>query len=173
MTDREPTAELDPTFSSVDAIATTWSEARNELEHAEIFWLATVRPDGRPHSTPLIAVWLDGACWFVTGRTERKAMNLGANPQVVLTTGCNDLNSGLDVVLEGEAEQATETGVLERVAAAFRAKYPDPFKFTLGDFEGGGGKALVFRIVPRKAFGFRHLPTSSQTRFLFADALDE
>jgi hypothetical protein len=170
MTDREPTAELDPAFSSANATVTLWTEARKELEQAEIFWLATVRPDGRPHCTPLISVWLDGACWFVTGPTERKAMNLAANPHCVLMTGCNDLNSGLDVVVEGEAVQVTDTGILERVAAAFRAKYPDPFKFTLGDFEGGGGEALVFRIWPHKAFGFRHLPTSSQTRFRFTDA---
>jgi general stress protein 26 len=169
MTDREPTAELDPTFSSADAIATTWTEARGELEHAEVFWLATVRPDGRPHCTPLISVWLDGACWFVTGPTERKAMNLDANRHCVLTTGCNDLGSGLDVVVEGEAVQVSDRSSLERVASAFRAKYPDPFKFTIGDFDGGGGDALVFRIVPRKAFGFRHLPTSSQTRFRFGD----
>jgi pyridoxine/pyridoxamine 5'-phosphate oxidase len=170
MSDREPTAELDPTFSSVDAIVTSWTEARSGLEHAEVFWLATVRPDGRPHCTPLISVWLDGACWFVTGPTERKALNLDANPHCVLTTGCNDLSSGLDVIVEGDAAQVTDRGVLERVAAAFRAKYPDPFKFTLADFNGGGGNALVFRIVPRKAFGFRHLPISSQTRLLFTDA---
>jgi len=169
MTDREPIVELDPTFSSANAIATLWTEARKELEHAEVFWLATVRPDGRPHCTPLISVWLEGACWFVTGPTERKAMNLDANPRCVLMTGCNDLNSGLDVVVEGEAVQVTDTSILERVAAAFQTKYPDPFKFTLGDFEGGGGEALVFRILPHKAFGFRHLPTSSQTRFRFTD----
>jgi hypothetical protein len=170
MTDREPIADLHPAFSSPDAIATSWTEARKELEHAGIFWLATVRPDGRPHCTPLISVWLDGACWFVTGPTERKAMNLDANPHCVLLTGCNALDSGLDVVVEGEAAQETDPGVLERVAAAFRAKYPDPFKFTLGDFRGGGGGALVFRIGPQRAFGFRHLPTSSQTRFRFTGA---
>jgi hypothetical protein len=76
---------------------------------------------------------------------------------------------GLDVVVEGEAVQVTEAGVLERVAATFRAKYPDPFKFTLGDFEGGGGQALVFRIRPHKAFGFRHMPTSNQTCFRFTE----
>ena len=169
MTDREPTAELDPAFSSVDAIATTWADARSELERAEVFWLATVRPDGRPHCTPLVSVWLDGACWFVTGRTERKTLNLNGNPRCVLTTGCNDLSSGLDIVVEGEAVRVSDRGVLERVAEAFRAKYPDPFKFTIDDFDGGGVEALVFRIEPRKAFGFRHLPTSSQTRFRFED----
>jgi hypothetical protein len=36
----------------------------------------TVRPDGRPQVTPVVAVWLDGAVHFTTGPTERKAHNL-------------------------------------------------------------------------------------------------
>jgi len=33
-----------------------WPEAREHLEMAELYWLTTVRGDGRPHVTPLIAV---------------------------------------------------------------------------------------------------------------------
>ena len=167
MTQSEPIGELDMDFSSEGATATPWAEAHKELEDAEIFWLSTVRPDGRPHVTPLIAIWLDESLWFVTGPGERKAANLESNPQVVLTTGCNALNEGLDVVVEGHALRETDKATLRRIADTFAAKYPDPFKFTVGDFHGGGGDALVFRIELRKAFGFRHLPTSSQTRWLF------
>jgi general stress protein 26 len=167
MTQQEPIGELDADFSSPGANATTWAEARNELEAAEVFWLSTVRPDGRPHVTPLIAIWLDDAPWFVTGPTERKALNLISNPQCILTTGCNDLNDGLDVVVEGQASPVTDEATLQRVADTFSAKYPEPFKFTVADFHGGGGDALLFRIEPRKAFGFRHMPSSSQTRWLF------
>lgn len=167
MTEQEPIGELDTDFSSAGATATPWAEARKQLEGAEIFWLSTVRPDGRPHVTPLISIWLDEAPWFVTGPTERKALNLASSARCVLTTGCNDLNEGLDVVVEGEAVRVTDEATLTRVADAFAAKYPEPFKFTVRDFDGGGGDALVFRIDARKAFAFRHLPTSSQTRWLF------
>lgn len=167
MTQSEPIGELDPEFSFPGATATPWAEARKELEDAEIFWLSTVRPDGRPHVTPLIAIWLDESPWFVTGPGERKAANLESNPQVVLTTGCNALNEGLDLVVEGGAVPVTERDTLKRVADTFAAKYPDPFKFNVGDFDGGGGEALVFRIEATKVFAFRHLPTSSQTRWLF------
>ncbi|QFG25164.1 pyridoxamine 5'-phosphate oxidase family protein [Actinomadura sp. WMMB 499] len=34
----------------------SWPEARRLLEDAELYWLATVRADGRPHVTPLIGV---------------------------------------------------------------------------------------------------------------------
>ena len=167
MTEQDPKGELDPRFSSSEAVATTWKEARSQLETAEVFFLSTVRPDGRPHVTPLISVWLDEAPWFVTGPTERKAMNLDSNPHCVLTTGCNDLNMGLDVIVEGEAVGVTDEVTLQRVADAFTAKYPDPFKFTIDEFQGGGGGALVFRIEPSRAFAFHHMPVSSQTRWEF------
>ena len=167
MSREEPIGELDEDFSTKGASAAAWTEARDQLEAAEIFWLSTVRPDGRPHVTPLIAIWLDDAPWFVTGPTERKALNLAKNPHCILTTGCNNLNEGLDVVVEGDAVAVTDKDVLQRVAQTLSAKYPAPFKFTVGDFHGGGGVALVFRIEPTKAFGFRHLPMSSQTRWLF------
>ena len=78
MTLSESIGDLDTDFSSPGATATPWAEARKELEDAEIFWLSTVRPDGRPHVTPLIAIWLDESPWFVTGPGERKAANLEA-----------------------------------------------------------------------------------------------
>ena len=59
-------------------------------------------PDGRPHVTPLIAIWLDDSLYFCTGATERKAKNLARNPHYVITTGCNRLE-GLDIVVEGDA----------------------------------------------------------------------
>lgn len=61
MAGKEPVAELDARFSSDGATRTGWAEARRRLEDAEVYWLSTVRPDGRPHVTPLLSVWLDGA----------------------------------------------------------------------------------------------------------------
>src|SRR6266498_3477414 len=100
MTQEEPKTELHPDYSTPEATATSWAEATEHLEQAEIFWLSTVRPDGRPHVTPLIAVWLDGALYFSTGANERKAKNLLQNKQVAVTTGCNMLTEGLDIVVE-------------------------------------------------------------------------
>jgi hypothetical protein len=37
---------------------------------AEVHWLSTVRPDGRPHVAPLIAVWVDDALVFCTVRAQ-------------------------------------------------------------------------------------------------------
>ena len=168
----DPIAELHPDFSSSDAMPTPWAEALARLERAEISWLSTVRPDGRPHVTPLIAVVLDGTSYFCTGPTERKAHNLESNRSCVLTTGRNELADGLDMVVEGEAVRVTDEGTLRRVADAYAAKYPEPFRFTVRDgaFIGDGGEALVFGIRPTKVFGFGRGATYSQTRWRFDEA---
>ena len=97
-------------------MATAWEDTRRVLETAELSWISTVRADGRPHVTPLVAVWLDGALCFCTGAGEQKAVNLRGNPHVVLTTGCSRWESGLDVVVEGEAVQVTDDERLRRLA---------------------------------------------------------
>jgi len=99
MTTRSPSADLDERFSSPDATSLPWQEAERQLEKAEVYWLSTVRPEGRPHITTLIAIWLDGALYFCTGENERKAKNLLQNMQVAVTTGCNTLTEGLDIVV--------------------------------------------------------------------------
>jgi len=103
MTMGEPVAELDERFSDPGAKATPWAKAREVLETAQLSWVTTVRADGRPHVTPLVAVWLDDAVHFTTGPGEQKAVNLVRNPHVVMTTGCNRWDQGLDVMVEGEA----------------------------------------------------------------------
>ena len=120
---QEPVAELQTAFSSPGATATAWADAREHLEKAEIYWVTTVRPEGRPHVTPLVAVWQDDALLFSTGEHERKAKNLAANPHVVMTTGCNAFRAGFDVVVEGRARRVTDEGTLQRAADAFAAKY--------------------------------------------------
>jgi nitroimidazol reductase NimA-like FMN-containing flavoprotein (pyridoxamine 5'-phosphate oxidase superfamily) len=108
MAGKEPVTELDARFSSDGATPTAWAQARRRLEEAEVYWLSTVRPDGRPHVTPLLSVWQDGALYFCTGPSERKARNLTQNPHCILTTGCNALAEGLDLVVEGAAARVSD-----------------------------------------------------------------
>ena len=69
----EPTTDLDARFSDPNTSPTPWDDTRRTLEAAELFWITTVRADGRPHMSPLVAVWLDGALHFSTGAAEQKA----------------------------------------------------------------------------------------------------
>lgn len=171
MVAKQPVAELEPQFSDPDAIATAWAEAAGQLEKAEIFWLSTVRPDGRPHVTPLLAVWLDGALHFCTGASERKAKNLARNAHCILTTGCNMLNEeGLDLVVEGEAVRLTDESKLQRVTDAYESKYGSDWHFDVRDGAFGGNEgniALVFEVAPTMAFGFGKGGVFSQTRWQF------
>ncbi|MFE7772452.1 pyridoxamine 5'-phosphate oxidase family protein [Streptomyces sp. NPDC057445] len=166
----EPVTDLDERYSSPSATATPWSEAAAVLEKAEIFWLSTVRPDGRPHVTPLIAVWLDGALYFATGERERKALNIATNPHVVLTTGSSLFGTGHDLVVEGEAVRITDEKRLRRLAEAWEAKYGSEWHFDVQDeaFRSDGhGRALVFEVAPATAFGFGRGEAFSQTRWRF------
>jgi general stress protein 26 len=153
----EPATTLDTRFSDPDAAASEWDETRRVLETAQLFWISTVRADGRPHVTPLVAVWLDGAIHFCTGATEQKALNLRGNPRVALTTGCNRWEDGLDVVVEGEAVQVTDERVLERLARAWAAKWDGQWQFLVGDAAFNNpdhGTALVFSVTPAKVLAF-------------------
>ncbi|MBT2528582.1 pyridoxamine 5'-phosphate oxidase family protein [Streptomyces sp. ISL-99] len=165
----EPRTDLDGRYSDENARATPWSEAVTRLEQAELFWLTTVRPDGRPHVTPLLAVWQDEALHFCTGPAERKAKNLATNPHVALTTGANTLREGFDLVVEGKAVWEKDESRLRRLAAAYEAKYGPDWHFDVRDgaFSHEGDRAVVFRVAPVAAFGFGK-GVYSQTRWLFS-----
>lgn len=171
MPEQDPVTELSTDFSSDDAAPTKWARGRRALQEAEIYWLSTVRPDGRPHVTPLLSIWLDGAMYFCTGASERKAKNLALNPHCILTTGRNTLD-GIDIVVEGEAEQVSDRAELARVAGIYESKYGEHFTSPEGNWFGLGdtirrGEVLVFRVAPSTVFGFGKGTPSSQTRWRF------
>jgi nitroimidazol reductase NimA-like FMN-containing flavoprotein (pyridoxamine 5'-phosphate oxidase superfamily) len=168
MPSTEPTTQIDHRYGDAEAVPTPWSTAQEHLAAAEVAWLSTVRPDGRPHVTPLLTVWLDGALHICTGEVEQKARNIAANPQVVLTTGTNALHGGLDLSVEGRAERVTDPERLQVLANAWEKKYGSGWHFEVrdGGFEGGHALALVFRIEPATVFGFGKGPYS-QTRWCF------
>jgi general stress protein 26 len=154
-----PTTEIDPRFSDRDAAATEWTETLRIIEAAQLFWISTVRADGRPHVTPLVAVWLDGALHFCTGADEQKSVNLRANPHVVLTTGCNSWQQGIDVVVEGDAVRVTDSATLRRLADAWRTKWDGSWQFEpSGEGFGNAGPendtALVYAVKPAKVLAF-------------------
>ncbi|GEM_PF-2065852 len=85
---------------------------------ATSYWLATTRPDGRPHTAPIWGVWMDDAFWF--GTSGQKASNLARMPYAVI-----HLDSGEDtVILEGEVTTIdAPSSFIDRVAIAYQSKY--------------------------------------------------
>jgi general stress protein 26 len=165
---------LDNRFSDPQASPTPWDETERALEAAELYWITTVRPDNRPHVTPLIGVFFDGALHFTTGLEEQKARNLEHNSQVALTTGTNTWAQGLDVVVEGTAMRLTDNDVLQRLAAAIEDKYGAVWHFDVGDglflHSDGAGEAAVFRVEPTKVIAFAKDP-HAQTTYRFRSTM--
>ena len=162
----DPTPELDTRFSDPVAAATPWAATVSVLEGAELYWLTTVRADGRPHVTPLVGVAPDGAVHFCTGLEEQKARNLEQNPHVAVTTGNNSWAAGLDVVVEGTAVRVTDSDALQQLADAYEAKYGSVWHWNVGDgmLRGDGHEAAAFRVEPTKVLAFAKDP-HGQTRY--------
>jgi len=160
-----PTPELNESFSQPDAQPRPWRDVVDVLSSSEMFWLSTVRADGRPHVTPLPAIWHADRLHICTGAHEQKAKNLLADPRCVLTTGTNTLRDGLDVVVEGTAARVTDRPSLEELAALWLSQLDWPFEIGDGAFRDGDGRdGLVFAIDADKILAFGKNPFT-QTRF--------
>ncbi len=168
------TGVIDPRYGDASATPPAWEAIERILSGAQLYWIITVRADGRPHAVPLVGVWHDGAFAFCTGAEEQKQRNLDVNAQVAVTTGttgADGWDSGVDVVVEGRAERVTHPGALRDLATAWYAKYGDDWHFEVRGQEfvevsdsGGAteGGARVYRISTRKviAFGGDHGQTT-------------
>lgn len=99
-----------------------WVWAEERLHSAPNFWFSTVRPDGRPHSSPVWAVWHEGRVYFDGSPETRRMKNIAANPNVSV-----HLESGNEVViLEGLAEAVSPPpprDLAERLATRYAEKY--------------------------------------------------
>jgi nitroimidazol reductase NimA-like FMN-containing flavoprotein (pyridoxamine 5'-phosphate oxidase superfamily) len=125
MTGKEPTAERN--LDGYGAPPIQWARVRQRLEEGlsqvpgsggparHTCWLATTRPDGRPHVMAVGVLWIDGALYFNAGATTRKARNIARNPSCAITMATHDF----DIVVEGEAVKVTDDAKLRRIAEAY------------------------------------------------------
>lgn len=147
-----------------------WAEARERLARSQAYWTATNHPSGRPHVRPVLAVWVDDALYFASDPATRKSRNLDAEAHCSVATSGDDL----DLVVEGKAERVTDLRRLQRVAAAYKAKYHWPvtvdgaaFTAPYASPTAGEGPFAVYEVDPVTVFGF---PTSGKfapTRWRF------
>jgi hypothetical protein len=162
-----PVGVLCEDFSSPGAAAPPWEAVLEVLGRAQVYWVSSVRPDGRPHVTPVLGLWADGAFWFCTGPGERKAANLGGNPSCVVTTGTDRLD-GMDVVIEGAAGPRSGPGELSALAEGLHRKYGAWFEEPDGTWAGLGrairaGDVLALCVRPTRILTFAKGDTFSQT----------
>jgi hypothetical protein len=103
-----------------------WSRALSQLNKLEprggsrgpTCWLATARPDGRPHLAGVVGFWADDTLFFVSGPGTQKARNIAADQRCSFALSLPDL----DLVLEGTASRVTDSQTLSRVAEGFAAR---------------------------------------------------
>ena len=166
--------KIDPRYGDASATAPPWDDIERILTDAQLYWIVTVRADGRPHAVPLVGVWHDGTFAFCTGPQEQKQRNLDANTNVAVTTGSTGANgwaNGKDLVVEGTAVRVTDHGDLQRLADAWSVKYGEDWRFVVRGEEfvevsdsGGSttGGAWVYRVAPTKVmvFGDAHGQTT-------------
>jgi hypothetical protein len=144
-----------------DATATAWADARERLENPEgdrTYWLATVRPDGRPHVVPILGLWLDDAFYFLTGKATRRGKNLAENASCVMTVSSQTLPA-LDLIVEGDCRKVSDDDALRRVADAYKATMDWPLEVRAGAVLGptaptpGPPPYAVFELTPTKVIG--------------------
>ena len=93
-------------------------EVTQKLNLAKNIWIASVRPDGRPHLVPVWFTWYDKKLFICIERNSVKGRNILSDPQVSLA-----LEDGSSpVICEGSArfiEQPYPAGLV----ALFQHKY--------------------------------------------------
>ncbi|WP_244930456.1 pyridoxamine 5'-phosphate oxidase family protein [Nocardioides sp. W7] len=157
---------IDLRFGDPSATAPTWTAVERQLAEAELYWLTTVRADGRPHVTPLVGVWHDAAFAFCTGVGEQKHVNLATSPLVAVTTGTPTWTDGTDLVIEGRAERVLGRDALAPLAAAWRSKYGADWAWEAGDetfTSEHGDRPWVYVVRPAKVIAFGKDPHSQTT----------
>ena len=170
MPNREPTqtTNLDTLYGS-DAIP--WSRPLDALVSGPgaVFFLGTVRPDGRPHAAAVGTAWHDGDLYFQCGPETRKARNLAEHPACTMSASL----PGIDLVFEGDAERVTDAPTLEALAAVYRkGGWPvevdgDRFTAPYSAPSAGPPPWHLFRVTAHTVFGVASAEPHGATRWRF------
>jgi hypothetical protein len=154
--------------------ALLWDRARDLLAASPTrsditFFLGTVRPDGRPHSAGIGALWYDGDFYLTSSPAARKARNLAANSACTISVKLE----GIDLVLEGNAHRVTDMATLEATARLYReGGWPaevqgDAFTAPFSAPSAGPPPWNLYRFTFHTAFGVATAEPYGATRWRF------
>jgi general stress protein 26 len=134
----------------------SWPWAVERLTTARNYWLATVRPDQRPHAVPVWAVWLRDTLFFSGSTPSRKMRNLRENPACVLTTE----DAMEPVVVNGTAEFVTDLELIGAFLDGMNAKYDTSYEIDFLDPERNATlRVTMTSVVALRAEDFLGSPT--------------
>jgi hypothetical protein len=151
-----------------------WSRALEALESGEpqpngTTFLATTRPDGRPHVAGVGAIWDDGKLYFVSGPGTRKSRNVAENGHCAMAMSLD----GLDLVIEGPAQRVTDDATLQKLAKRYAdsgwpARVEDgPFTYDYSAPSAGPPPWHVYAVTPTTAYGVASAEPHGATRWRF------
>jgi PPOX class probable F420-dependent enzyme len=135
-----------------------WAETEKRLIEARTYWIATTRPDGRPHIAPVWGVWTDDTFIFETSSRSAKARNVAVNPSIVLHLD----HTPTAVIVEGRAEIVEDETTKRAYARACTEKYDFDVEPYLTR-----PVSRVIRIVPRVAYSYKEHLGQTATRWDF------
>lgn len=129
-----------------ERVPISWRHYESRLVRARNYWLATTRPDRRPHVAPVWGVWRDNLLYFGTDPGSVKGRNLAAEPRATV-----HLDDSIDVVLvEGVVATAGSAGTLTWYDDALADKYVTirsgrPYRSSMN------AGSIIYRFTPTVA----------------------
>ena len=143
-----------------------WSVIEQRLVAELHYWMATTRPDGRPHVVPRWGAWVDGVLYYDGSPQTVHARNARSNPACTLHIG----DGREAITIDGSvASSAPVHGSLGQVVAAeIGRKYGDLGYAPESDAWSGDDAGGLMIFTPHKALAWFAFPTDL-TRFRFAE----
>lgn len=151
----------------------SWTTVTDVLDGAQPpdvrCFLATTRPDGRPHLAGVGAVWFEGKVYIVSGPGTRKSRNLAGNPNCSVSMAFPTM----DLVFEGTAERVTDDATLQRLAKRYAATgWParvedQAFTYDYSAPSAGPPPWYLYELMPRTVFGVLSAEPGGAMRWRF------
>ena len=142
----------------------TWRWATERLEKGRTYWIASARPDGKPHVMPVWGVWLSDAFFFSTGNQSRKARNLAANSRCSVATEIDfekrpkkgEIKDS--IIIEGVADLVPDSRTRKKFSKIYQEKYA---------WNMDGFNQPIYRVNPKVIFGLTSEFNQTATRWTF------
>lgn len=130
-----------------------WSHAVERMTQSLNYWICSVRPDGRPHSAPVWAAWVEDALYYDGAPNTIHNRNVAANLNVSV-----HLEDGTKaVIMEGivRAIDKPDRALTEKIAAGYREKYAQMGYDPKPDQWDAGG---LYVIAPSRVIAWTSFP---------------
>jgi nitroimidazol reductase NimA-like FMN-containing flavoprotein (pyridoxamine 5'-phosphate oxidase superfamily) len=137
-----------------------WADVGRTLERARVYWMASTRPDGRPHVVPRDGLWIDDALYYGGSPETVHHRNVTQNPHVVVHVG-----DGYEaVIVEGKVDlEEPADEMATRLSESSFAKYPQYGRPNPAMYRSG-----VSVVRPRRVLAWTDLAEDA-TRFRFEE----